>query len=179
MSRVMTTRNESRNWRAFARLLSICCPRRRLFFADELDIHLLPKIGYEWMLRGTQTEVMTPGTNQKNYLAGALNYRDGQDAACRRRAQEPLACSLICCKLIDRRCPAAKFTTIYVVVDNYRIHKAKAVVAWLAAASALRVGVVAVVTARKPTRLSERLATCMTNARATTSGRGSLIWLVM
>lgn len=25
-----------------------------LFFADELDIHLLPKLGYEWMLKGTQ-----------------------------------------------------------------------------------------------------------------------------
>ena len=36
-------------------------------------------------------------------------------------------------RVIDRRCPVAKFTRIYVVVDNYRIHTAKAVVAWLAA----------------------------------------------
>ena len=36
-------------------------------------------------------------------------------------------------KLIDRRSPAAKFTCIYVVCDNYRIHSARAVVAWLAA----------------------------------------------
>lgn len=33
---------------------------------------------------------------------------------------------------IDRACPAAKFAKVYVVVDNYRIHKAKAVVEWLA-----------------------------------------------
>ena len=36
-------------------------------------------------------------------------------------------------KALDRTCPAVKFTKIYVVVDNYRIHKAKAVVEWIAA----------------------------------------------
>ena len=40
-----------------------------LFFADELDIHLLPKVGYQWMPTGTQVQVMTPGTNEKRYLA--------------------------------------------------------------------------------------------------------------
>jgi putative transposase len=53
-------------------------PSEKLFFVDELDIHLLPKIGYEWMRRGTQTEVMTPGTNQKRYLAGALDHLTGK-----------------------------------------------------------------------------------------------------
>jgi hypothetical protein len=36
-------------------------------------------------------------------------------------------------KVIDWKCPAAKFTKIYVIADNYRIHTAKAVVEWLAA----------------------------------------------
>ena len=49
-----------------------------LFTAFELDIHLLPKLGYEWMLRGTQREVMTPGKNEKNYVAGALNHLTGK-----------------------------------------------------------------------------------------------------
>ena len=49
-----------------------------LFFADELDIHLLPKLGYEWMLRGTQREVMTPGTNRKSYLVAVLNVVSGR-----------------------------------------------------------------------------------------------------
>ena len=53
-------------------------PSDALFFADELDIHLLAKIGYQWMEQGTQVEVMTPGTNQKHYLAGALNYLTGK-----------------------------------------------------------------------------------------------------
>ena len=44
-----------------------------LFFADELDINLLPKVGSHWMPKGDQVEVMTPGTNEKRYLAGALD----------------------------------------------------------------------------------------------------------
>ena len=48
-----------------------------LFFADELDINLLPKVGYQWMPKGEQVEVMTPGTNEKRYLAGALDLTTG------------------------------------------------------------------------------------------------------
>src|SRR5262245_24578923 len=44
-----------------------------MVFADELDIHLLPKVGAAWMRQGTQDEIMTPGTNEKYYLAGALD----------------------------------------------------------------------------------------------------------
>src|SRR5919106_6628928 len=34
-----------------------CC--EAMMFADELDIHLLPKVGCAWMPQGTQVEVMT------------------------------------------------------------------------------------------------------------------------
>jgi len=102
-----------------------------LFFADELDIHLLPKLGYEWMLKGTQREVMTPGTNQKQYLAGALNHLTGKLlSVVGERKNRFLFIALL--KAIDRACPARQFTRIYVVADNYRIHTAKAVQAWLA-----------------------------------------------
>ena len=37
------------------------CTGAALFFADELDINLLPKVGYQWMPKGEQVEVMTPG----------------------------------------------------------------------------------------------------------------------
>jgi putative transposase len=46
-------------------------------FADDLDIHLLPKVGYAWMPNGTQLAVMTPGTNEKHYIAGALDLATG------------------------------------------------------------------------------------------------------
>ena len=102
-----------------------------LFFADELDIHLLPKVGYQWMLKGTQTEVVTPGQNQKNYLAGALNHVTGKMLhVVSEQKNRWLFIDLL--RDIDRDCPARRFTKINVVVDNYRIHKAQAVVDWLA-----------------------------------------------
>ncbi len=35
--------------------------RERLVFADELDLHLLPKVGAQWVPQGSRHEVMTPG----------------------------------------------------------------------------------------------------------------------
>jgi putative transposase len=117
-----------------ARIRHLCetLPRNAaLFKASELDIHLLPKLGCEWMLKGTQTEVMTPGQNQKNYLAGALNHLTGKlVSVIGERKNRWLFIDLL--KAIERACPAAKFAKIYVVADNYGIHKAKAVGQWLA-----------------------------------------------
>ncbi len=103
-------------------------PSEVLLFIDELDIHLLPKLGYEWMPRGTQIEVMTPGTNQKRYLAGALNYVTGKIThVIGERKNRFLVIDLLCA--LDRQFLSA--TKIYLVADNYRIHKAKAVEEWL------------------------------------------------
>ena len=52
-------------------------PRQALLFVDELDIALLPKTGYQWMRKGTQVEVVTPGQNEKQYWAGAWDLRTG------------------------------------------------------------------------------------------------------
>ncbi len=103
-----------------------------LFFADELDIHLLPKVGYQWMPKGEQVEVPTPGTNEKRYLAGALDIRTG--ALVYRvwwRKTHGLFLDLLA--TLDRTYPASRFTHLYVVADNYKIHKAQAVEQWLAA----------------------------------------------
>jgi transposase len=105
--------------------------REVMVFADELDIHLLPKVGAAWMLQGTQVEVMTPGQNEKHSLAGALNPTTGQILHCRGpRKHNGLFRDLL--TKLDRRYPAPRFQRIYVVVDNYGIHKAKAVAQWLA-----------------------------------------------
>jgi putative transposase len=106
-------------------------PSEVLFFIDELDIHLLPKIGYEWMLKGTQREVLTPGTNQQHYLAGALNFLSGKILhVTSERKNRWLFIDLL--MAIGRASPTTKIEKIYVVADNYRIHKAQAVVEWLA-----------------------------------------------
>jgi transposase len=105
-------------------------PTEALFFADELDINLLAKVGYQWMLKGTQLEVQTPGQNEKCYLAGALDFVTGKILHCTWfRKVNGLFIDLL--KIIDQAYPATKFTKIYVVVDNYGIHKAKAVLKWL------------------------------------------------
>jgi transposase len=102
-----------------------------MVFADELDIHLLPKVGAAWMPQGTQEEVMTPGKNEKHYLAGALNLATGKLLHCLGpRKNNGLFRDLL--TLLDRTYPTPWVTRIYVVVDNYCIHKAKAVEQWLA-----------------------------------------------
>jgi putative transposase len=102
-----------------------------MVFADELDIHLLPKVGAAWMPQGTQAEVMTPGKNEKHYLAGALHLATGKLLYCLGpRKNNALFRDLL--TLLDATYPARQITRIYVVVDNYCIHKAKAVEQWLA-----------------------------------------------
>jgi transposase len=103
-----------------------------LFFADELDINLLPKIGSQWMPKGEQVEVLTPGTNEKRYLAGALDLTTGTLTHCVwYRKQTGLFLDLLA--TLDRTHPVPHFTHLTVVVDNAKIHKAAKVQHWLAA----------------------------------------------
>ena len=103
-----------------------------MVFADELDIHLLPKVGSAWMPKGTQVEVMTPGTNEKHYLAGALELASGTLHHC----LGPRKTNVLFRELLqglDDAYPATHYQRVYVVADNYKIHKARAVGHWLAA----------------------------------------------
>lgn len=108
-------------------------PLRRdeaLFWCDELDLHLLPKVGAQWMKRGTQVEVLTPGVNRKQFLAGALDHRTGErHYVIGRRKTNALFRQLL---TLLNECCGPPIRRIYVVVDNYTIHKAKAVQEWLA-----------------------------------------------
>jgi putative transposase len=107
-------------------------PRQALLFVDELDIALLPKTGYQWMPKGTQTEVLTPGKNEKHYLAGGWDVRTGVIHSCfGERKTNALFRQLL--ETLQTRYSARYYDRIYVVADNYRIHKAQAVQQWLAA----------------------------------------------
>lgn len=118
-----------------ARIRLVCEQLKRyeaLVFADELDIHLLPKVGYAWTPKGSQVAVMTPGQNHKHYLAGALDPATGTLLHCLgARKTNALFRDLL--DVLDAHYPAEQYTQLYVVVDNYKIHKAKAVEQWLAA----------------------------------------------
>jgi putative transposase len=106
--------------------------RAVVLFADELDIHLLPKVGYQWMPQGETVKLVTPGQNQKHYLAGALDPKTGRIVHCTStRKTNVLFRALL--DGLEWLYPKAKFARVYVVVDNYGIHKAQAVEQWLAA----------------------------------------------
>ena len=105
-------------------------PREALLFADELDLHLLPKVGAQWMPKGTQVEVMTPGRNEQRHLAGALDLRTGH-VHYRLWFRKVNGLFLDLLTLLDSVYAARRWDRIYVVVDNDKIHKAKLVERWL------------------------------------------------
>jgi transposase len=93
-----------------------------VLYSDEVDIHLNPKIGRDWMLPGQQRRVVTPGKNQKFYLAGALDVRTRQlitTGTSRKNAE--LFCGLL--RLLAERYPRAR--RVHLIVDNYAIHSAR------------------------------------------------------
>jgi len=95
-----------------------------LVYVDEVDIHLNPKIGDDWMLCGQQKEVLTPGKNTKHYLAGALNAETGRlDWVAGPRKTGALFIALID-ELLRRY---RNKHVIHVVLDNFKIHSSKAV----------------------------------------------------
>jgi transposase len=102
-----------------------------LVCADELDIHLLPQGGYAWMPKGTPVEVMTPGTNAKHDLAGALDVTTGTVP----HALGPRKTNALFRELwqrLDEAYAVPYYQRIYVVVDDDKSHKAKAVAQWFA-----------------------------------------------
>jgi hypothetical protein len=102
-----------------------------LFFADELDISLWAKVGSQWMPQGEQVEVLTPGTNEKRHLAGALNSTTGTIAHCV-WYRKPTGLFLDLLQTLDRTYSARTYWHLQVVVDNAKIHQAAAVMKWLA-----------------------------------------------
>jgi transposase len=97
-------------------------------FLDEIDIHLNPKIGPDWMLPGRQRRVVTPGKNRKAYVAGAYDrqrermiYVEGDGKA------SWLFLNLLRALLDVYR----RMRCVHVILDNYGIHKSAVVAAFL------------------------------------------------
>ncbi|KDL14894.1 hypothetical protein DET60_1362 [Raoultella planticola] len=49
---------------AIHKALEECSAEHPVFYEDKVDIHLNPKIGADWQLRGQQKRVVTPGQNE-------------------------------------------------------------------------------------------------------------------
>jgi transposase len=104
-------------------------PTEAAVWEDEADVDLNPRIGFDWMLPGTQRTVPTPGKNVKRYFAAAM------DAATDRlvwvkgeRKNSRLFIDLLK-KLLATYPDKA---VIHVVLDNYTIHSSKQTRLWLA-----------------------------------------------
>jgi transposase len=103
---------------------------------DETHLNLLPWVRATWVGRGTRQQVMTPGTNRRRTIFGAIDLATGR------------CCYQVCCKAVSASFtvfleqllaayPAAPM--VAVICDNVIIHRSKLVQRWLAVHPRLRV----------------------------------------
>jgi transposase len=105
-------------------------PYTEVFFVDEVDIDLNPRIGFTWSRRAQQCAVPTPGKNRKHYVAGALHAHSGRLVW----VEHERKTTHLFIKLLDAlRSRYRRARRIILVLDNYIIHKTKPVAQWLAA----------------------------------------------
>lgn len=94
-------------------------------FPDEVDINLNPDIGSMWMRRNRQAKIVTPGDNQKNYLAGALHWRTGAVLA---PVTGPRRDGVLVARHLEELCRRLRgYRVIHLIWDNAKIHDCAAV----------------------------------------------------
>jgi hypothetical protein len=85
-------------------------------YQDELDVHLNPKIGRDWMLPNEQKVVITPGNNVKRCVAGGLNPKSGSIVwVVGERRNADLFIDFL--RRVDSTYPNAK--KLHLIVDNW------------------------------------------------------------
>ena len=97
-------------------------PDEEAFYEDEVDIHLNPRIGRDWMQPGTQKEVLTPGQNAKHYLAGALHAQTGHIVWVGNGRKNSYLFLLLLRRLAAQFPHARK---LHLILDNYSIHSSR------------------------------------------------------
>lgn len=99
-----------------------------VFYEDEVDIHFNPKIGSDWYFKGQQKRIITPGQNQKYYLAGCYNAQTREIVYTGYgRKNSQLFINML--EKLKRHYRQAK--TLTLILDNYKIHTSQLVEAWL------------------------------------------------
>jgi transposase len=112
-------RAKARRLRAIQDLVAQLPPDEVAVYEDEVDIHLNPKIGLDWMVRGQQKEVPTPGQNQKRYLAGAQDTRTGELIWVEGQRKNSMLFIRLLWELTQHYRQAR---VIHVILDNFSIH---------------------------------------------------------
>lgn len=113
---------KTRRLNRIAQLLASLPRQEVALYEDEVDIHLNPKIGLDWMGLGQQKDVLTPGQNEKRYLAGALDVRTGLVHWVEAEKKDAWLFLSLLKKLTEVYAQARR---IHVVLDNYKIHSSK------------------------------------------------------
>ncbi|KFX08800.1 DDE endonuclease, partial [Pectobacterium parvum] len=108
--------------------LDECSIEHPVFYEDKVDIHLNPKIGADWQLRGHQKRVVTPGQNEKYYLAGALHSGTGKVSYVGGNSKSSV---LFIGLLKHLKSTYRRAKTVTLIVDNYIIHKSRETQRWL------------------------------------------------
>jgi transposase len=96
-------------------------PTEPVLYVDEVDIHLNPRIGRDWMLKGHQRRIVTPGQNEKFYLAGALDVCTGKLITTGAERKDAALFIQLLWQLATRYRAARR---IHLILDNYGIHSA-------------------------------------------------------
>jgi putative transposase len=109
-------------------LLAELPPDETVVWEDEADINTNPEIGRMWMRRGQQSEIPTPGTNDKRYIAGSIHWRTGQIFATEGRKRDE---KLFLAHLEDLRRRLRRYRKIHVICDCAKFHHSDAVQIYL------------------------------------------------
>jgi putative transposase len=121
-------RGRRRILESIRRVVSQASERDEVFYLDEADIDLNPRIGPCYMRRGQQFIVLTPGKNQKRYVAGALNARTGRII---HRFSSAKNSSLFLWLLEKLKASYRRAEKLHLILDNCIIHKSRQTVSWL------------------------------------------------
>jgi len=105
-----------------------------LYYEDEIDLALLPTITHCWCKRGHQRKIETPRKNQKRYGAGLIHWVSGKLYWATSDHKDNALFRAVLSQVLEPSKGGAR-RKVYVVIDNYRIHFAKPVLALLAAHS--------------------------------------------
>jgi transposase len=115
--------------RAIQDALAIQDSRVGVFYVDEADVNLNPKIGSGWRKVGVQEQVPTPGQNQKRYLAGALHAHTGKVVWVE---SERKTSQLFIALLVAMRRTYRRLRRIILILDNVNTHSSRQTNAFLA-----------------------------------------------
>ncbi|VFS52038.1 Uncharacterised protein [Budvicia aquatica] len=99
-----------------------------VFYQDDVDIDLNPKIGADWMRKGQQKRIATQGQNHKHYLAGELHSGTVKIHYVSDNSKNS---DLFFSLLVALRYTYRRAKIITLVLDNYIIHKSRKVERWL------------------------------------------------